>query len=162
MATYKDLESLKKALLPKIIDVLGDEIPKEIKKIESEEIQKHVLDFDVYKPREYKRRDEHHGIQAVENMNHEVIVTDGKVVVSVVNDTPVADSTHTYRLDEAIVEGGGEFYEYPYGNADEEIYTYLKGRDFITPTQERVNTSGEVINALKNGLKAKGLKIVDK
>jgi hypothetical protein len=158
----KDLKQLKAEIEKRVVKALETDVSSKVELIESQVIKEVVLG--TYTPREYERRKgmyDDGGIESVGNMNSKVDVSNGEVKLSVVNDTPVADPTHTYRLDEAIVEGG-DYFEYPIENRDPNKYTYLKGRDFITATQERINSSGEVEKTLKDSLTKQGLKIIGK
>lgn len=147
MSSYNNLNDLKKAILEKAKHVMNTKGANIVKKTENKEIIDKVLNS--YTPVNDQRR-ETGGIEDVSNMHHKIIEDSNSVTLSVTNDTPTLYD-RDYSLNEAIVYGG-DFYEYPYNNRDEVRYSYLKGRNYVDGTIERLKEDGELIDMLKKEL----------
>ena len=100
----------------------------------------HTSVYDAYSPQYYNRRMNNGGLSDTQNME----VTEIQNGISVHNATPLDNGRNDYSLDEIIVYGlGNQPFE----------------RDFYAETAERFQENQEHTEALKQGLKKRGIEV---
>lgn len=146
---YSDLDVFLKDLKSDIKDTLSKEVFDEVRDIELEHVQRDV--FDAYRPKIYNRRNSG-GIDDPRNIVGQV----DNMTLYVDNVTPYNPGYGTYNsgttLADLINEGEGGKHKLYYdftGN-------FIQPRPFLDNTQDEVDKSDRVENALKKGLQRRG------
>lgn len=146
---YSDLDVFLKDLKSDIKDTLSKEVFDEVRDIELEHVQRDV--FDSYRPKIYNRRSSG-GIDDPRNIVGQV----DDMTLYVDNVTPYNPGYGTYNsgttLADLINEGEGGKHKLYYdftGN-------FIQPRPFLDNTQNEVDKSNRVENALKKGLQRRG------
>lgn len=140
---------------PKVDAALADEVANAVKKNEAESIEQQV--YGVYKPKDYPRRGTKGGLGSKENMV--AIVAGG--VLTVTNETPPAsgDGYTTDKQLDILVEYGdgysGNFYDFGSNGGGR----YLFARPFTLHTIESLRGNKDHVEALRAGLKQRGLNV---
>lgn len=121
-----------------IQDTMVNEVADTVKDNMTEAV--HTSVYDAYSPQYYNRRMNNGGLSDTHNME----VTEIKNGISVHNATPLDNGRNDYNLDEIIVYGlGNQPFE----------------RDFYAETAERLQENQEHTEALKQGLKKRGIEV---
>lgn len=121
-----------------IQDTMVNEVADTVKDNMTEAV--HTSVYDAYSPQYYNRRMNNGGLSDTHNME----VTEIKNGISVHNATPLDNGRNDYNLDEIIVYGlGNQPFE----------------RDFYAETAERLQENQEHMEALKQGLKKRGIEV---
>ena len=121
-----------------IQDTMVNEVADTVKDNMTEAV--HTSVYDAYSPQYYKRRMNNGGLSDTHNME----VTEIQNGISVHNAAPLDNGRNDYNLDEIIVYGlGNQPFE----------------RDFYAETVERLQENQEHTEALKQGLKKRGIMI---
>ena len=121
-----------------IQDTMVNEVADTVKDNMAEAV--HTSVYDAYSPQYYNRRMNNGGLSDTHNME----VTEIKNGISVHNAAPLDNGHNDYNLDEIIVYGlGNQPFE----------------RDFYAETAERLQENQEHTEALKQGLKKRGIMI---
>lgn len=128
---FNNLTDLFKHIQSDIQDTLNNEVANEVKETMSEAVISTV--YNVYDPISYERRGNNGGLMCTANMEHRV---DGDTL-TVTNETPLDNHRTDYSLTDIIVNGRG-YQPFP--------------RDFISETKERLEITGNHVEALKQGL----------
>ena len=146
--TYDDIDMLLNDLKADIEETLLDEVLDEVKEIELKHIEQDV--FSVYSPKIYQRRSSG-GIDDPDNIVGEV----NNMELEVDNVTRFNDDYGTYNhgigLADLINAGNsrnGYFYDYP--------GEFEQPRPFLENTEEEIERTNSVENALAKGLKRRG------
>ena len=146
---YKDLDSLLNDLKSDIEDTLSKEVFEEVRDIETEHIQKEVLNR--YQPQIYKRR----GVGGIDDPQNMV----GRVKnmeLNVYNMTPFNPGYGTYNsgigLADLLNEGSGGKSRLYYDFVGE----FEQPTHFLENTQYEIDKTKRVENALYDGLKRRG------
>lgn len=157
---FDDLKDLYKYVEKAHEEIAYKDVQEVIKEVESD-----VIDEEVYSKydNEDRRGSNGGGLGDIKNMIVHPPRKIGNIIeIEITNETPLDPPndgiSRNYRLDEAI-EYGGDYYEYPKGNRDEDVYTYLKPRPFTEKTEMRLFATKEHEKAYKNSMKAKGIDI---
>lgn len=147
---YDNVDWLLKDLKSDIEDVLMDEVLDEVKNIELYHIQNDVLN--AYTPQIYKRR----GAGGI-NDGDNIIGTVENMELTVENITPFNDdygsSNHGVGLADLVNDGDnlrGYFYDYP--------GSFNQPRPFLDDTEEEIEQTEQIDNALEKGLNKRGWK----
>ena len=151
MAEYSSYEALFAALQQSINETMIDEVATAAKDTMQAEIQNTV--YSVYEPKVYQRRYDNGGLIDAANMKSELIA-DGTVAIT--NETPINDAyggSDSPSLAEQIITGQGYTYQ-GYGAG-----AYLQPRDFISATEDDLNSTGAHVEALKVGLTKRGFEV---
>lgn len=136
--TFKNLNSLCRHIEKQIQDTMVNEVADTVKDNMTEAV--HTSVYDAYSPQYYNRRMNNGGLSDTHNME----VTEIKNGISVHNATPLDNGRNDYNLDEIIVYGlGNQPFE----------------RDFYAETAERLQENQEHTEALKQGLKKRGIEV---
>lgn len=136
--TFKNLNSLCRHIEKQIQDTMVNEVADTVKDNMTEAV--HTSVYDAYSPEYYKRRMNNGGLSDTHNME----VTEIQNGISVHNAAPLDNGRNDYNLDEIIVYGlGNQPFE----------------RDFYAETVERLQENQEHTEALKQGLKKRGIMI---
>lgn len=136
--TFKNLNSLCRHIEKQIQDTMVNEVADTVKDNMTEAV--HTSVYDAYSPQYYNRRMNNGGLSDTHNME----VTEIKNGISVHNATPLDNGRNDYNLDEIIVYGlGNQPFE----------------RDFYAETAERLQENQEHMEALKQGLKKRGIEV---
>lgn len=136
--TFKNLNSLCRHIEKQIQDTMVNEVADTVKDNMTEAV--HTSVYDAYSPQYYNRRMNNGGLSDTHNME----VTEIKNGISVHNATPLDNGRNDYSLDEIIVYGlGNQPFE----------------RDFYAETAERLQENQEHMEALKQGLKKRGIEV---
>ena len=133
--TYTDIDELVNDLINDLSSSLGNEIGEEMKKIEQESIDSNV--YGAYSPKEYERRGKGGGIGSEGNMEVTVTPTGDGVTIELHNSTTGNSLYKNYwqgEIQDLILEG-----RYMWNGS------MPPPRDFITPTQEKVDAKIESI-----------------
>ena len=153
MAVHNSFESLIKELKAIADAALADEVAKEVKSVESKKVEQTVYGAGL--PTMYQRRGVGEGTQSlgdVSQMNHSVI----NGVLEVTNDA------EAYYPDNA---NGGLNNDWSLAQNIEEGYAgrdtwYSEARPFISDTIDELARSNAHVEAMKRGLKKRGLGVV--
>lgn len=136
--TFKNLNSLCRHIEKQIQDTMVNEVADTVKDNMTEAV--HTSVYDAYSPQYYKRRMNNGGLSDTQNME----VTEIQNGISVHNAAPLDNGRNDYNLDEIIVYGlGNQPFE----------------RDFYAETAERLQENQEHTEALKQGLKKRGIEV---
>lgn len=136
--TFKNLNSLCRHIEKQIQDTMVNEVADTVKDNMTEAV--HTSVYDAYSPEYYNRRMNNGGLSDTQNME----VTKIQNGISVHNATPLDNGRNDYSLDDIIVYGlGNQPFE----------------RDFYTETAERLLENQEHTEALKQGLKKRGIEV---
>lgn len=136
--TFKNLNSLCRHIEKQIQDTMVNEVADTVKDNMTEAV--HTSVYDAYSPQYYNRRMNNGGLSDTQNME----VTEIQNGISVHNATPLDNGRNDYNLDEIIVYGlGNQPFE----------------RDFYAETTERLQENQEHTEALKQGLKKRGIEV---
>lgn len=136
--TFKNLNSLCRHIEKQIQDTMVNEVADTVKDNMTEAV--HTSVYDAYSPQYYNRRMNNGGLSDTHNME----VTEIKNGISVHNAAPLDNGRNDYNLDEIIVYGlGNQPFE----------------RDFYAETAERLQENQEHTEALKQGLKKRGIEV---
>ncbi len=136
--TFKNLNSLCRHIEKQIQDTMVNEVADTVKDNMTEAV--HTSVYDAYSPQYYNRRMNNGGLSDTQNME----VTEIQNGISVHNATPLDNGRNDYSLDEIIVYGlGNQPFE----------------RDFYAETVERLQENQEHTEALKQGLKKRGIEV---
>lgn len=122
-----------------IQDTMTNEVADTVKDNMAEAIQTSV--YDAYSPQYYNRRMNNGGLSDTQNME----VTEIQNGISVHDAAPLDNGRNDYDLDDIIVNRG--------------VLGYPHGRDFYTETAERLQENQEHTEALKQGLKKRGIEV---
>lgn len=121
-----------------IQDTMVNEVADTVKDNMTEAV--HTSVYDAYSPQYYNRRMNNGGLSDTHNME----VTEIQNGISVHNAAPLDNGRNDYNLDEIIVYGlGNQPFE----------------RDFYAETAERLQENQEHMEALKQGLKKRGIEV---
>ena len=155
MPKFKDLDLLLAYLQKNTAQALAKSA--EVERIMAEVMSQAVVDvvYGSYTPTQYERRMDDGGLSDPRNMG----ITDfgvnsnGDVFITFENLTEGEDSLQGKYITDTIVEGKKENWNNPNGE-------WSEPRDFIAETAKRLRDNpSELINAFKNGLKAKGMQV---
>ena len=136
--TFKNLNSLCRHIEKQIQDTMVNEVADTVKDNMTEAV--HTSVYDAYSPQYYNRRMNNGGLSDTQNME----VTEIQNGISVHNAAPLDNGRNDYNLDEIIVYGlGNQPFE----------------RDFYAETAERLQENQEHTEALKQGLKKRGIEV---
>lgn len=136
--TFKNLNSLCRHIEKQIQDTMVNEVADTVKDNMTEAV--HTSVYDAYSPQYYNRRMNNGGLSDTHNME----VTEIQNGISVHNAAPLDNGRNDYNLDEIIVYGlGNQPFE----------------RDFYAETAERLQENQEHMEALKQGLKKRGIEV---
>lgn len=136
--TFKNINDLFKHIEEQVQDTMVNEVADTVKDNMAEAIQTSV--YDAYSPEYYKRRMNNGGLSDTHNME----VTEIPNGISVHNAASLDNGRNDYNLDEIIVYGlGNQPFE----------------RDFYAETAERFQENQEHTEALKQGLKKRGIEV---
>lgn len=148
--SYDEIDALLSELKNDIEDTLQNEVLEEVKRVEIKHVEEDV--FSVYDPIIYSRRkiggldDPDNIIGTVENME-----------LTVENVTPFNDdygsSNHGVGLADLVNDGDslrGHFYDYP--------GSFNQPRPFLDNTEEEIEQTEQIDNALEKGLNKRGWK----
>lgn len=133
---FNNLNSLFGYIEDSVKETLKEDVAETVKENMAEEIQANV--YNAYSPLYYKRRGSQGGLGDKSNMEAKV---DGSTL-TVKNITPLDNGRTDWELDEIVCKG--------YGNMP-------FARDFCGGTKERLEENGDHIEALKYGLKKRGI-----
>ena len=142
--TFDNLSALSKYLNEAIADALDNEVAEEVKRTESEVIDRVV--YQDYAPSMYVRR-ANGGLGDTSNMEHEI--TDGYLVVR--NLTPPNQDYRHNRLNSPYIASAvehGERYDF---------WSDSYPRPFTSETAKTLKVSKAHVQALRRGLKRKGI-----
>lgn len=137
--TFKNLNSLCRHIEKQIQDTMVNEVADTVKDNMAEAVQTSV--YDAYSPQYYKRRMNNGGLSDTQNME----VTEIQNGISVHDAAPLDNGRNDYSLDDIIVNRG--------------VLGYPHGRDFYAETAERLSENQEHTEALKQGLKKRGIEV---
>lgn len=137
--TFKNLNSLCRHIEKQIQDTMVNEVADTVKDNMTEAV--HTSVYDAYSPQYYNRRMNNGGLSDTHNME----VTEIKNGISVHNATPLDNGRNDYSLDDIIVNRG--------------VLGYPQSRDFYAETAERLQENQEHMEALKQGLKKRGIEV---
>lgn len=136
--TFKNIKTLLKHIEKQVQDTMTNEVADAVKDNMAEAIQTSV--YDVYSPQYYKRRMNNGGLSDTHNM--EVSEIQNGIVVH--DAAPLDNGRNDYDLDDIIVNGlGNQPFE----------------RDFYSEAVERLSENQEHTEALKQGLKKRGIDV---
>lgn len=136
--TFKNLNSLCRHIEKQIQDTMVNEVADTVKDNMAEAV--HTSVYDAYSPQYYNRRMNNGGLSDTQNME----VSEIQNGISVHNAAPLDNGRNDYNLDEIIVYGlGNQPFE----------------RDFYAETAERLQENQEHTEALKQGLKKRGIEV---
>lgn len=137
--TFKNINALFKHIEEQVQDTMTNEVADAVTENMAEAIQTSV--YDAYSPQYYNRRMQNGGLIDRNNME----VTEIQNGISVHNATPLDNGRNDYSLDDIIVNRG--------------VLGYPHGRDFYAETAERLQENQEHTEALKQGLKKRGIEV---
>lgn len=121
-----------------IQDTMVNEVADTVKDNMTEAV--HTSVYDAYSPQYYKRRMNNGGLSDTHNME----VTEIQNGISVHNAAPLDNGRNDYSLDDIIVYGlGNQPFE----------------RDFYAETADKLQENQEHTEALKQGLKKRGIEV---
>ena len=103
---YNDIEELYADLLNDLKNIVGDEVAKEMKKIEQEVIDENV--YSVFNPKVYERRKDNGGLRSEDNMVTDISTTDDGIIIEIENMTTGNERYNDYWKDEIqpLIESG--------------------------------------------------------
>lgn len=136
--TFKNINNLLKHIEKQVQDTMTNEVADTVKDNMAEAIQTSV--YDVYSPQYYNRRMNNGGLSDVHNLE----VSEIQNGIAVHDAAPLDNGRKDYNLDDIIVNGlGNQPFE----------------RDFYSETVERLQKNQEHTEALKQGLKKRGVDV---
>lgn len=136
--TFKNINPLLKHIEKQVQDTMTNEVADAVTKNMAEAVQTSV--YDVYSPQYYNRRMNNGGLSDVHNME----VSEIQNGIAVHDAAPLDNGSKDYNLDDIIVNGlGNQPFE----------------RDFYSETVERLQKNQEHTEALKQGLKKRGIEV---
>lgn len=136
--TFKNINPLLKHIEKQVQDTMTNEVADTVKDNMAEAVQTSV--YDVYSPQYYNRRMNNGGLSDVHNME----VSEIQNGIAVHDAAPLDNGRKDYNLDDIIVNGlGNQPFE----------------RDFYSETVERLQKNQEHTEALKQGLKKRGIDV---
>ncbi len=137
---FKNLDTLFKHIQKQVNDTMKNEVADAVKDNMAEAVQTSV--YDAYSPMYYKRRMQNGGLIDKDNME----VTEIPNGISVRDVAPLDNGRirSDFSLDEIIVNGLGN---QPFS------------RDMYAETEDRLSNNNEHIEALKQGLKKRGINV---
>lgn len=136
--TFKNLNSLCRHIEKQIQDTMVNEVADTVKDNMTEAV--HTSVYDAYSPQYYNRRMNNGGLSDTHNME----VTEIQNGISVHNAAPLDNGRNDYSLDDIIVYGlGNQPFE----------------RDFYAETADKLQENQEHTEALKQGLKKRGIEV---
>lgn len=138
--TFKNLDILFKHIEKQVQDTMVNEVADAVKDNMAEAVQTNV--YDVYTPMYYKRRMQNGGLIDKDNM--EVTEIPNGIYVRDVAPLDNGRIRSDFSLDEIIVNGLGN---QPFS------------RDMYAETEDRLSNNNEHIEALKQGLKKRGINV---
>lgn len=137
--TFKNLNSLCRHIEKQIQDTMSNEVADTVKDNMAEAV--HTSVYDAYSPEYYNRRMNNGGLSDTHNME----VTEIQNGISVHDAAPLDNGRNDYSLDDIIVNRG--------------VLGYPQSRDFYAETAERLQENQEHTEALKQGLKKRGIEV---
>lgn len=137
--TFKNLNSLCRHIEKQIQDTMANEVADTVKDNMAEAV--HTSVYDAYSPQYYNRRMNNGGLSDTQNME----VTEIQNGISVHNAALLDNGRNDYSLDDIIVNRG--------------VLGYPQGRDFYTETADKLQENQEHTEALKQGLKKRGIEV---
>lgn len=159
MAYFKDLKSLFTKLKEDIHESMATDVFDDVIDIQQEEIQTKV--YGAYdSPFEYKRRYEDGGLLDKSN-NIATFYYSGDGVEMLIQNITKGHPEHRYAdtyIVPIIVGGDGAYgmnYDFPYNRLNTQ-YKFLKPRDFISSTKERLKDENMHVISLEKSLASKG------
>lgn len=164
MVAFKSLKDLVRHVNGQIADTMRHEVAEKVRDVEQEQIEETV--YRGYQPstpnrepfRHVRRRD-NGGLRDRDNMIADVQITSKGVHLSIENVTTGAQDD--FMIADLVEYGDGtNGKEYSYkrnreGTADQ----YLRGRPFTRNTAEELQTTGEHVSALKDGMRKRGIDV---
>lgn len=158
--TFNSLNELFAHIKQQLADTMNDEVAHVVKFEEQRQIERVV--YDAYpEPYVYERRMYNDGgLQDIEMMVSEIQKTSDGVILSVVNMAKGQDQEDLYiaPLVEYGHNSGHGSYQYTY-NRSHDSWRYLQSRPFTEATVEALSRSGKHVQALKEGMKKRGINI---
>lgn len=157
MVRKQTLNKFIKKLEQDIQNTLATEVFDTVVDIQSQEIQNKV--YDVYSPYRYERRGAQGGLLDARN-NIATFSNTGSRIEMIIQNTTKGKNNGEY-ITPLIVGGDGyKAMEYDFKrNRDGTQDKYLKPRDFISTTMQRIQRTLEVHDALEIGLMKRGYKL---
>ena len=159
MTIKEALEKANKQIVQKINKALDDEVAEAVKQEEVETISEVV--YGVYTPKIYRRRGDLGGMADIYNIDHTVHNGTLKVVNNTdpnpggtMNNDAVTVGKYLDQLIEYGHGGSGGFYDFPKRGA-----AFMKPRPFTKETIKHLAQNKAHVDALRNGLKRRGLKV---
>lgn len=137
--TFKNINTLFKHIEEQVQDTMVNEVADTVKDNMAEAVQTSV--YDAYNPQYYNRHMNNGGLSDTHNME----VTEIPNGISVHDAAPLDNGRNDYDLDDIIVNRG--------------VLGYPHGRDFYAETAERLSENQEHTEALKQGLKKRGIEV---
>jgi hypothetical protein len=148
--TFSSIEELMAAAQIAVNKGLKVEVAEVVKNVESQQIIDKVLN--VYDPISYDRRTSG-GIDDIQNINGNLI---GDCLLEVTNNTPLNDAYGINRsgntLNEIVLSGDGYMFDYD--------YAYNQPRDYVTATEEELESTQAHVIAMAESLKRQGFNVV--
>ena len=136
---FNNLNQLFNYIDDQIQDTMRKEVADTVKDNMAEAV--HTSVYSVYSPEYYNRRMNNGGLSDTHNME----VTEIQNGISIHDTASLDNGRSDYNLDDIIVNHG--------------VLGYPQGRDFYSETWERLEKNKEHTNALKQGLKNRGIKV---
>lgn len=137
--TFKNIKTMFKHIEEQIQDTMTNEVADTVKDNMAEAIQTSV--YDAYSPQYYNRRMNNGGLSDTQNME----VTEIQNGISVHDAAPLDNGRNDYDLDDIIVNRG--------------VLGYPHGRNFYAETADKLQENQEHTEALKQGLKKRGIEV---
>jgi hypothetical protein len=164
MKKFNNLKELEEYLKPKMLQVVENEVAKEIKDVEQLNIEEVVYQGYVTsnaqgQPWKYKRRRQNDGLQDRDNMVEKARYIGNTVELTIENITE--GSNEDFKIAPLIEYGdgnGGKEYEYK-NNRDDTADQYLAPRPFTEETIKELKLTNRHINAFKQGMRKRGIDI---
>lgn len=154
MARKQTLNNLVKKIEQDIQNTLASDVFDAVVNIQSQEIKREV--YDAYTPFEYQRRGAQGGLMDAKNNIATFTNTGGRIEMLIQNITKGRDNGEYIT---PLIVGGdgykGMEYNYKY-NRDGTQDKYLKPRDFVSATMNRLKRTLEVHDVIKTGLIKRG------
>lgn len=164
MPTFDNLKQLEDYLNKQMADVMQKEVAEKVKDVEQKQIDKTVYDgyspsSDDGEPWQYERRRDKGGLRSRDNMDVDVQMVGNGVELTVENTTKGKDDN--FEIADLVEYGDGyNGKQYTYKrNRDGTANEYLRARPFTKNTADELEMTGEHIDAMKKGLKARGLSV---
>lgn len=154
MATFRSLAELQKYLENNVAETLARSM--DVERVLSDEMSQAVVDvvYAAYSPTVYDRRMDEGGLSDTRNM--EIVdwgVRDGKAFLVFENLTQGNDGQSSVYISDMIEQGIKNMWSNPDG-------AWSEPRGFVAETQRRLKENPhELIEAIKNGLRQKGMRI---